>query len=146
MTDLPPLTPVATAIPARTSVPLLVASTLCWIWAVLLFLVAIALGIPFISMGMYQALILPIIFLMLSAFYVVAGVGIRRRKKWGAIVGIAVAALYAALAALGLLVGLAAPESQRGTTTTQTLLTGLLGLGVNAAIIVLGLVRWRELE
>ena len=146
MTDLPPLTPGATAIPARTSVPLLVASTLCWIWAVLLFLVAIALGIPFISMGMYQALILTIIFLMLSAFYVVAGVGIRRRKKWGAIVGIAVAALYAALAALGLLVGLAAPEAQRGTTTTQTLLTGLLGLGVNAAIIVLGLVRWRELE
>ena len=146
MTDLPPLTPVATAIPTRTSVPLLVASTLCWIWAVLLFLVAIALGIPFISMGMYQALILPIIFLMLSAFYVVAGVGIRRRKKWGAIVGIAVAALYAALAALGLLVGLAAPEAQRGTTTTQTLLTGLLGLGANAAIIVLGLVRWRELE
>src|SRR5207249_2352822 len=83
-TDLPPLSPVATAIPARTPVPLLVASTLCWIWAVLLFLVAIALGIPFISMGMYQALILPIIFLMLSAFYVVAGVGIRRRKKWGA--------------------------------------------------------------
>ena len=146
MTDLPPLTPGATAIPARTSVPLFVASTLCWIWAVLLCLVAIALGIPFISMGMYQALILPIIFLMLSAFYVVAGVGIRRRKKWGAIVGIAVAALYAALAALGLLVGLAAPEAQRGTTTTQTLLTGLLGLGVNAAIIVLGLVRWRELE
>ncbi len=146
MTDLPPIAPVATAVPARTSAPLLVASTLCWIWGVLLFLAALALGVPFIKMGMYQALIIPIIFLMLTAFYITAGVGIRRRKKWGAIVGIAVAALYAALAALGLLVGLTSPAAQTGTTTTQTLLTALLGLGVNIGIIVLAIVRWRELE
>jgi len=146
MTDLPPVPPVATAIPVRTSAPLLVASTLCWIWAILLFLAALALGVPFITMKMYQALIIPIIFLMLTAFYAVAGVGIRRRKKWGAIVGIAVAALYAALAALGLLVSLASPAAQRGTSSTQTVVTGLLGLVVNAAIIVLALIRWRELE
>src|SRR5690348_2785235 len=114
MTDLPPVTlptPGVAAVPVRTSTPLLVASTLCWIWGVLLFLMTLALGIPFIAMGMYQALILPIIFLMLCGFYITAGVAVRRRKKWGAVVGVAVAALYAALTGIGLLVNLSSPAA-----------------------------------
>jgi len=148
MTNLPPTTvpTPATAVPARTSTPLLVASTLCWIWGVLLFLVTLALGIPFIAMGMYQALILPIILLMLCGFYITAGVAVRRRKKWGAVVAVAVAALYAALTGIGLLVNLSSPAAAEAGNTRQTLLTGVLGLGLNTAIIVLVIVRWKELE
>lgn len=144
MTDLPPVAP---AFSARTSTSLLAASTLCWAWGVLLFLVTLALGIPFLAMKMYQALILPIIFLMLCAAYIVAGVTIRRRRKWGAIVGMAVAVVYDLLAAIGLAAGLASPRAaETGNTTLQTLLTGVLGLGVNTGILVLVIVRWRELE
>ncbi len=147
MTDLPPVAPVATSLPPRTSVPLRVASTLCWIWGVLLFLVAVAVAAAFAAFTMYVALFVALVFLILSAFYITAGVAIRRRKKWGAIVGIAVAAVYAALAGLGMVAGLASPAAaENGNTPMQTLLTGLLGLGLNSAIIVLVIVRWRELE
>ena len=94
-----------------------------------------------------HSLLVGAILLILSGFYITAGVAIRRRKKWGGIVGIAVAAVYAALAGLGMVASLASPAAaENGTTATQTLLTGLLGLGLSSAIIVLVIVRWRELE
>jgi len=147
MTNQPPTAPVATGMPPRTSVPLLVASTLCWIWGVLLLLVTLAVVAAFSAFPMNVMVVVALVFLILAAFYITAGVAIRRRKKWGGIVGIAVAAVYASLAGLGMVVGLASPAAaENGTTTTQTLLTGLLGLGLNSAIIVLVIVRWRELE
>jgi len=150
MTDLPPRTvptPAATAVPVRTSTPLLVASTLCWIWAVLAILVALAFGLASAAIGMSAGLVIAVIFLFLAVFYATAGIGIRRRKKWGAVVGVAVAALYASLAGIGLLVNLSSgAAAEAGNTTLQTLLTGVLGLGLNTAIIVLVIVRWRELE
>jgi len=147
MTNLPPTAPVAMAMPPRTSVPLRVASTLCWIWGILLFLGALAVTVAVAVIGMSVAVLVGAILLILSGFYITAGVAIRRRKRWGGIVGIAVAAVYAALAGLGMVASLASPAAaENGTTATQTLLTGLLGLGLNSAIIVLVIVRWRELE
>ncbi len=147
MTNLPPSAPVAMAMPPRTSVPLRVASTLCWIWGLLLLFLAVAVATAFAVLTMYVAVFVALIFLILAAFYITAGVAIRRRKKWGGIVGIAVAAVYAALAGLGMVAGLASPAAaESGNSATQTLLTGLLGLGLNSAIIVLVIVRWRELE
>ena len=108
---------------------------------------AVAVATAFAVLTMYVAVFVALIFLILAAFYITAGVAIRRRKKWGGIVGIAVAALYAALAGLGMVAGLASPAAaESGNSATQTLLTGLLGLGLNSAIIVLVIVRWRELE
>ncbi len=150
MTDVPPPTiptPGVLGVPARTSTPLLVASTLCWIWAVLALFVALAFGIATAAVRMPAGLAIAVIFLFLAGFYATAGIGIRRRKKWGAVVGVAVAALYASLAGIGLLVNLSSgAAAEAGNTTLQTLLTGVLGLGLNAAIIVLVIVRWRELE
>ena len=148
MTNPPPTTvpTPATAVPARTSTPLLVASTLCWIWAVLMILAALAFGLASAAIGLSAGLALAVIFLLLAGFYTTAGIGIRRRKKWGAVVGVAVAALYASLAGIGLLVNLSSPAAAEAGNTTQTLLTGVLGLGINAAIIVLVIVRWKELE
>jgi hypothetical protein len=145
MTDLPPPPAAPPTTASRTSVPLLVASTLCWIWGILLFFAALATGIAFLAIGLYMALLVPVILLILVAFYVTAGIGIRRRKKWGAIVGVVIAALYVALAMLGLATTAAAPQAAQGG-SLQQLVSGVLGLVVNASIIILLIVRWRELE
>src|SRR5438552_5542215 len=104
MTDLPPSTvptPAATAAPARTSTPLLVASTLCWIWAVLAILVALAFGLASAAIGMSAGLAIAVIFLFLAGFYATAGNGIRRRKQLAAVVGVPAAAVDASPAGIG---------------------------------------------
>lgn len=102
-----------------------VASTLAWIWGILMLFSAIAIGIPAISMG--KSLGFPILMLVIGGLYCFSGYGLRKKRRIAGVVALVVSGLV-------LILNIISPARM----SPLTIL-------VNLAIIILVLIRWKEL-
>ena len=102
------------------------ASTLAWIWGLLMVFGGVALGFPALSMG--HSLVLPVILFVLGSALCYGGYGLRRKRRAASILAVGVSALTV-IFHLFMHVG-----------------PGPVGIIVNLAIIVLVLVNWKHLE
>ncbi len=102
-----------------------VASTLAWIWGILMLFSAIAIGIPAISMG--KSLGFPILMLVIGGLYCFSGYGLRKKRRIAGVVALIVAGLI-------LILNIIFPVR-----------VSPLTILVNLAIIILVLISWKEL-
>lgn len=102
-----------------------VASTLAWIWGILMLFSAIAIGIPAISMG--KSLGFPILMLVIGGLYCFSGYGLRKKRRVAGVVALIIAGLI-------LILNIIFPVR-----------VSLLVILVNLAIIILVLISWKEL-
>ncbi len=106
-----------------------VASTLCWIWGLLILGGGLALLIPALVVpGLRGAIIVAALLLACSAGYCVAGYYLRKARRAGAGLAICVAVLVSLL--------------QIGAHTRAA----SVGLVVNIVIVVLIIMNWRHLQ
>jgi hypothetical protein len=84
---------------SRQSLPVLIASTLCYLWGTILLLVALASAAPIFSRHGFviAAALFPLIVLIVAVTYCVTGYFIGRRRRLGAWLGVTVATLTALL-------------------------------------------------
>lgn len=104
---------------------LFIASTLAWIWGILMLFTAIAFGIPAISMG--ATLVGPILMLVTAGLYCFSGYGLRKKRRIAGVVALVVPGLT-------LIVHVIFPVR-----------ISLLAILVNLAIIILVLISWKGL-
>ena len=102
-----------------------IASTLAWIWGILMLFSAIAIGIPAISMG--NSLGFPILMLVIGGLYCFSGYGLRKKRRIAGVVALVVSGLV-------LILNIISPAR-----------VSLLAILVNLPIIILVLTRWKEL-
>ena len=102
-----------------------IASTLAWIWGILMLFSAIAIGIPAISMG--NSLGFPILMLVIGGLYCFSGYGLRKKRRIAGVVALVVSGLV-------LILNIISPAR-----------VSLLAILVNLAIIILVLISWKEL-
>jgi len=84
---------------SRQSLPVLIASTLCYLWGTILLLVALASAAPMLSRHGFviAAALFPLIVLIVAVTYGVTGYFIGQRRRFGAWLGVTVATLTAFL-------------------------------------------------
>lgn len=102
-----------------------IASTLAWIWGILMLFSAIAIGIPAISMG--NSLGFPILMLVIGGLYCFSGYGLRKKRRIAGVVALVVSGLV-------LILNIISPAR-----------VSLLAILLNLAIIILVLISWKEL-
>ena len=89
-----------------------IASTLSWLWGILLLVSSVALGIPMASQG--GPLVLPVLLVVLAILFCVAGHGVRKQRlyaSWLAVVSsiassILLLLLRFSISPVGILIGL----------------------------------------
>jgi len=102
-----------------------IASTLAWIWGILMLFSAVAIGVPAISMG--NSLGFPILMLVIGGLYCFSGYGLRKKRRIAGVVALVVSGLV-------LILNIISPAR-----------VSLLAILVNLAIIILVLINWKEL-
>jgi hypothetical protein len=117
--------------PPRRPQGLLIASTLCWLWGILMALSGVALIIPAVAVrGMASGpAFLALGFLVLAVAYCVAGYHVRKARLIGGWIAVVAAGLMSAL--------------QLGFGAMRTAAVGLV---VNVAIVALVVWNWRHLR
>jgi len=114
----------------RTPQGVLVASTLCWLWGVVVLLSSVALLIPAVAMhgvGSVEVLF-PAAMFLVSCAYLFAGYALRRQRRAGG---------WSGGSAAVLMVGLLVRSGLPGVT--------IIAFLVNVAIVALVLLNWRHL-
>ena len=102
-----------------------IASTLAWIWGILMLFSAVAIGVPAISMG--KSVGFPILMLVIGGLYCFSGYGLRKKRRIAEVVALVVSGLV-------LILNIISPAR-----------VSLLAILVNLAIIILVLISWKEL-
>lgn len=102
-----------------------IASTLAWIWGILMLFSAIVIGVPAISMG--KSLGFPILMLVIGGLYCFSGYGLRKKRRAAGMVALVVSGLV-------LILNMIFPTR-----------VSLLAILVNLAIIILVLISWKQL-
>lgn len=110
---------------SKKSVYLSVASTLAWVWGILMLLASIAIGIPAIFMSENPGLL--ILMLVIGGLYCFSGYGLRKKRRVAGVVALIIAGLI-------LILNIIFPVR-----------VSLLVILVNLAIIILVLISWKEL-
>ncbi|MBA7475575.1 hypothetical protein ES707_10947 [subsurface metagenome] len=102
-----------------------IASTLAWIWGIIMLFNAIVFGIPAISMGKNFGF--PLLMLVIGGLYCFSGYGLRKKRRIAGVVALVVSGLV-------LILNIISPAR-----------VSPLTILVNLAIIILVLINWKEL-